>query len=139
VAGDPYVEADGRGALDDDRLLDDLERFLSSPKLGRRARRIEAFLKQVLHIGHDVGFAPGDEPVAADGDRGRAGQRGADDVEVARRQVREYHSDGTCAPRCGSLARSGLPTPSSCRPRPSCSSRARRRSWQRNGRECVGP
>ena len=37
----------------------------------------------------DVGFAPGDVPVAADGDRGRAGQRRADDVEVAGGHVRE--------------------------------------------------
>ena len=54
-----------------------------------RAAGIEVLAIQVLHVGGDVGRAPGDEPVAAERHGRRARQRRADHVEVPGRHVRE--------------------------------------------------
>ena len=74
-----------------------------------RAVRVEVLEVQILDVRGDVGGSPGDEAIAAERDRRGTGQRGADDVEIRRRQVREYQVEGTRVPRCGSLASSGFP------------------------------
>ena len=57
-----------------------------------------------------VGRAPGDETIAPERDRRRAGQRGADDRRNRRAETcARYQVDGSRVPRCGSLASSGLP------------------------------
>ena len=56
--------------------------------------RIEPFAIEILDVGGDVGFAPGDVAVASDRHRRRARQRGADDVEVAGRHVRQIPERG---------------------------------------------
>ena len=55
---------------------------------------IDALEIQILDVGGDVGFAPGDETIASDGDGRRAGKRRADHVEVAGGHVREIPERG---------------------------------------------
>ena len=50
---------------------------------------VEVLAIEILDVRGDVGRAPGDELVASERDRRRAGKRAADDVEVAGGHVRE--------------------------------------------------
>ena len=94
VARDADVEADGRVALD--AIVSGMTvigscspRNSASVPAGSSRSRI-----QILDVGRHVGGAPGDEPIAAERDRRRAGQRRADHIEVAGRDVREIPGRG---------------------------------------------
>ena len=77
------------GALDDDGLADNLQRFLHAAELREPTGHIELLAIQIFDVGRHVGRAPGDEPIAPERDGRCAGQRRTDDVEVARRQMGE--------------------------------------------------
>ena len=94
VPGDPDGDIDGRLAAHVDRLGDEAHRLERAPELGALARWIEVLAIQILDVGEHVGLAPRDVSIAADRHRRRAWQRGADDVEVARRHVRQIPERG---------------------------------------------
>jgi len=89
VTGDAHVEMNRRSSLDGNRLGNNAHRLLRAAKLGRLARPVEPLQEQVLDVGGHIGFAPGNESIAADRHGGRAGERRADDIEVAGAHVSE--------------------------------------------------
>ena len=88
MARDANGQLNRCGAFDDDGFWDLPDRLLRAAEVGKLPRGVQPLAKQVLDVRSDVGLAPGDMPVASDGDGWRARKRGADDVEVAAGDVR---------------------------------------------------
>ena len=89
VSGDPYVQLNRRGSFDLNRLRDHRDRLLDAAEFGGGSGGIQFLQIEVLHVSGDVGFAPRDEAITSNRDRGSARDRCADHVELAGRHVRE--------------------------------------------------
>ena len=84
-----HVDTHRFGAFDDDRFGNHRDGLLSAAELHMRPCRVEMLAIEILDVRGDVGRAPSDEAIAAERHRGRAGQRRADDVEIAARDVHQ--------------------------------------------------
>ena len=89
MARDANVDAHRFSAFDDDRFGNHRDRLLRAAELCVRACCVQMLAIEILDVRGDVRGAPCDEAVAAEGDRRRAGQRCANDVEVAAGDVRQ--------------------------------------------------
>ena len=102
------------------------QRLLRAAELGERARRVEPLAIQILHVGGDVGFAPGDEPVAAEATAGAPGSVAPMTSKSPAEMCARYQSRESACRGADRWRAAACRSRSACRPRPSCSSRALR-------------
>ena len=134
VARHADVQLHRRAALDDDRFGNDRERLLRAAEFRERPVGVEPLAIEILDVGGDVGRAPGDEAVAAERDRRRAGERARRSRRSRRpRCARDTRSTAAACRDADRWRAAACRSPSACRRRPSCSSRAPRFARRRAG------
>ena len=89
MAGQTDIEPDGVSAFDANFLGDDFERLLFAAERGKAAAVVEPLTIEILDVRRHVRCAPCDKAVASEGNRRRARERRADQIEISRRDVGE--------------------------------------------------
>ena len=89
VARETHLDVDRFAALDLDLFVNETQRLGNAPKFRGVARLVQPLAIEILHVRGDVGLAPGDMPIPADGDGGRARQGRTDHLEVSTREMRQ--------------------------------------------------
>ena len=142
MTGQADVEADGIAALDSDLLGNHRQRLLGVAERRESSAGVDPLAIEILDVGGHVGQPPGNRAVPSKRDRRRAGQRGADEIDIPRRDVGEIPGRrrfGTKMRIVGEQRFAGRAEAS--HQQPSCSSRVirptRRRAGSRGRREAL--